>query len=427
MDDFSYKQGTLHCESVDLQTLARQFGTPLYVYSQQTIVDHYSRIAGAFASLAPKICYSVKSCSNLSILAVLKEVGACFDVVSGGELARALEVGVDPKRIVFAGVGKTDHEINAALEAGIGWFNVESEQELETLASLAAKRDTIAQVALRVNPDVDPQTHRHTTTGKRETKFGVDLQRAARVFEAFAKTPAINLAGVHVHIGSPVNHIEPYVESIKRTLDLVVQLRRRGLTISAMNIGGGYGAHYCGEEAPTAADYASHIVPLLQGENLEVMLEPGRSISANAGVLIAETIFKKSSGEKKFVIVDAAMTDLIRPALYDAFHFVWPITPARGMIPPRRSQDLQLEGTELVDVVGPVCETGDFLAKDRWLPPMARGDLICIYSAGAYGFSMSNQYNSRPRAAEVLVHGDKSKLIRRRETYEDLVALERGE
>jgi len=427
VDDFSYKHGSLHCESVDVRVIARKFGTPLYVYSQQTIESHYNRIESAFSPLDPGICFSVKSCSNLSILAVLKQAGACFDVVSGGELARVLEIGVEPSRVVFAGVGKTDREINAALDAGIGWFNVESEQELDTLATLAARRNTVAQVALRVNPDVDPQTHRHTTTGKSETKFGVDLQRAAKVFEAFAKTPAINLAGVHVHIGSPVNRIEPFVESIKRTLDLTVQLRKSGHKITAINIGGGYGAHYSGEEAPTAADYAAHIVPLLQDAKLSVMLEPGRSIMANAGVLIAETIFIKSSGDKKFVIVDAAMTDLIRPALYDAFHFAWPVAPENGMTPPRRSKDLQLEGTELVDVVGPVCETGDFLARDRWLPSMSRGDLIAIFSAGAYGFSMSSQYNSRPRAAEVLVHGDECKLIRRRETYEDLVALERHE
>ncbi len=425
MDDFSYINGSLHCESVNVQTIARKFGTPLFVYSRQTIIDHYRKIAEAFGPLDPRICYSVKSCSNLNILAVLKEMGASFDVVSGGELARVLEVGVDPKRIVYAGVSKTDREINAALDAGIGWFNVESEQELETLANLAAKHNTVAQVALRVNPDVDPQTHRHTTTGKRETKFGVDLQRAANVFEEFAKNPAIKLAGLHVHIGSPVNRIEPFVESIKKTLGLIVQLSKSGHAITSINIGGGYGAHYSGEEAPTAADYATHIVPLLQDKNLTVMLEPGRSIMANAGVLIAETIFKKSSGDKKFVIVDAAMTDLIRPALYDAFHFAWPVAPAGGMIPPRRSQELKLEGTELVDIVGPVCETGDFLAKDRWLPPMSRGDLLCIFSAGAYGFSMSSQYNSRPRAAEVLVHGHEAKLIRKRETYEDLVALER--
>ncbi len=427
MDHFSFKHGVLHCESVDVTALASRFGTPLYVYSQQTIVDHYNRMVTAFESLSANMCYSVKSCSNLSILALLNTCGACFDVVSGGELARVLEVGVDPKRVVFAGVGKTDLEMIAALDAGIGWFNAESEQELEILAHLASQRGTIAQVALRVNPDVDPQTHHHTTTGKRETKFGVDLPLAQRVFEAFAKTPSINLAGVHVHIGSPVHHIEAYVDSIKRTLDLIARLRAGGHTITSINVGGGYGAHYTGEEAPTAADYAANIVPLLQGTKLTVMLEPGRSITANAGVLIARTIFKKSSGEKQFVIVDAAMTDLIRPALYDAFHFAWPVAPVKEMVPPQRKHDLQLEGTERVDIVGPVCETGDFLAKDRWLPPVVRGDLLCIFSSGAYGFSMSNQYNSRPRAAEVLVHGDKVKLIRRRETYEDLVALERSE
>jgi len=425
MDDFQYQGGRLHCGSVALDDLAERFGTPLYVYSRQTLIDHYDRVAQAFGPLDPWICYSVKSCQNLAICRLLRERGSAFDVVSGGELARALEVGADPARIVFAGVGKTDDEIRAALQARIGFFNVESEQELENLGRIAESMGTRAPAALRVNPDVDPKTHVYTTTGKRETKFGVDLERARKAFADFAGRAGLDLSAIHLHIGSPVNTVGPYVESITKGLALIADLRKSGHTIRALNIGGGYGAHYEDAQAPSAADYARQIVPLLQGADLQLILEPGRSISANAGVLIARTLYTKASGDRQFVIIDAAMTDLIRPALYGGFHFVWPVCPAGGMVPPKRAADLHLDGSTLVDVVGPVCESSDFLAKDRWLPPVKRGDLICIFSAGAYGFVMSSQYNSRPRAAEVLVEGDTPRLIRRREIYEDLVAAER--
>ncbi len=425
MDHFAYTNGSLRCESADIRSLAERWGTPLYVYSRQSLWDHYDRFAAAFADVRATICFSVKSCSNLAILRLLRERGASFDVVSGGELRRALEAGADPARIVFAGVGKTDAEILAALDAGIGWFNVESEGELGNLASLAGSRGQTARAALRVNPDVDPRTHVHTTTGKRETKFGVDLVRARRVFEEFAKRPGLELAGIHLHIGSPVNSIDPYVEAIRRGLGLIDELRRNGHDFRSMNIGGGFGAHYDGSEAPAAAEYARAIVPLLAGRGLEVLLEPGRSIAANAGVLLTRVLYTKSSGDRRFIIVDAAMTDLVRPVLYGAVHFVWPVRPNDGAVPPHRSANLRLEGTVLTDVVGPVCESGDFLAKDRWLPPVSRGDLLCIFTAGAYGFVMSSQYNSRPRAAEVIVEGSSARLIRRRETYDDLVALER--
>lgn len=425
MDDFHYQSGVLHCEDVPTGRLAEEFGTPLYVYSTRTLVDHFTKVTAAFAPLGAQVCFSVKSCQNLTILRLLREHGAAFDVVSGGEIARALEAGADPSGIVFAGVGKTDQEIRFALDRGVGWFNVESEAELTNIGAIASSLGTTARCALRVNPDVDPHTHVYTTTGKRETKFGVDLDRARRVFRDFTDAKGIRLAGIHLHIGSPVNTIEPYVQSITKGLALIDDLRRAGFAIEAINLGGGYGAHYDGDEAPPASAYAEHIVPLLRNRGLHVLVEPGRSIAANAGVLLTKTLYTKSSGDKEFVIVDAAVNDLLRPALYGAFHFAWPVKPAGGAVPPSRSADLAPDGSQLVDIVGPVCESGDFLAKDRHLPPITRGDLICIFSAGAYGFVMSSQYNSRPRAAEVLVDGDRATLIRRRETYDDLVAAER--
>lgn len=425
MDHFEYQDGVLHCEGFDLRDAAARFGTPLYVYSAQTLLDHYDRLHRAFTALGATLCYSVKSCHNLAILRLLNERGSAFDVVSGGELARALEAGADARRIVFAGVGKTDQEIRQAIDVDIGWFNVESEEELDNLATIASSAGRTARAMLRVNPDVDPQTHVYTTTGKRETKFGVDLERVRQVFRVFADRSGVDLCGIHVHIGSPVNKWEPYVEAITRSLELIDDLRRVGYAVHAINIGGGFGAHYDGGEAPSAATYADRIVPLLSARNLEVLLEPGRSIAANAGVLLARVLYTKSAGNKKYVIVDAAMTELMRPALYGAFHFVWPVAPRGGAVPSGRAKDVRLEGSVLVDVVGPVCESGDFLARDRWLPPLARGDLLCVFSAGAYGFVMSSQYNSRPRAAEVLVQGDAVRLIRRRETYDDLVSAER--
>jgi len=425
MDHFEFRNGVLHCESADTRALAKNFDTPLYVYSRRTLLDHFDRFQKAFAPLNATICYSVKSCQNLAILRLLREKGAAFDVVSGGELRRVLEAGGDSSQVVFAGVGKRDEEIRAALEADIGWFNVESEAEMDNLATIAVSMDRTARAALRVNPDVDPHTHIYTTTGKRETKFGVDLERARRVFADFRGRPGLDLSAIHLHIGSPVNTVEPYFEALLKALDLIDSLRADGHTIRAVNLGGGFGAHYVGSEAPPASAYAEKLVPLLQGCELQVILEPGRSIAANAGVLLTRVLYTKASGDRQFVIVDAAITELIRPALYGAFHFAWPVQPRNGMIPTARHVDLRLPGSVLVDIVGPVCESGDFLAKDRWLPPVERGDLICIFSTGAYGFVMSSQYNSRPRSAEVLVGGDAVQLIRRRETYDDLVAAER--
>ncbi len=424
MDHFAFRDGELYCEQVPVAAIAEQAGTPTFVYSAATFRDHYARIAEAFAELDPIICYSIKSCQNLHIVRLLVECGAGMDVVSGGELFRALKAGTDPARIVYAGVGKSDREINEAIDAGIGWFNIESEAELANLIEIAGQRGTTVRAALRVNPDVDPRTHRHTSTGKRESKFGVDLERAHQVFQEFGRDPRVQLSGIHLHIGSPVNQVDPYVDAITKTLGMIAQLRYEGFRIDTLDIGGGFGAHYEGEEAPPAKAYAERIVPLLRGQDLRIILEPGRSISANAGILLTRTTYVKRGGDKQFLIVDGSMTELIRPALYDAYHFVWPVKPGAGFSPASRIRGVSFPGTVEVDIVGPVCETGDFLARGRALPPVQRGDLIAIFTAGAYGFVMASHYNSRPNAAEVLVDGAQFRNIRRRETYEDLIAAE---
>ncbi|MBI4579473.1 MAG: diaminopimelate decarboxylase [Planctomycetes bacterium] len=430
MDQFTYRDGRLYCEGVPVSRIAEAVGTPVFIYSAATLRDHYAKIAEAFAELRPIICYSIKSCGNLHVIRLLAERGAGMDVVSGGELYRAVRAGFRqggeyrPGKIVFAGVGKTDAEINEALDAGIGWFNIESEAELANLIAIAQRRGVTTRAALRVNPDVDPKTHRHTTTGKRETKFGVDLERARNVFNEFGRQPHVRLTGIHLHIGSPVNAIDAYTEAIARTLELIGDLRRDGFTIDTLDVGGGFRADYEGPGSPTARDYAARIVPLLRGQGLQVILEPGRTISANAGILLTRTVHVKQSGDKQFAIVDGSMTELIRPVLYDAYHFVWPAEPGPGFVPDTRWRGINFPGTRIVDVVGPVCETGDFLARERPLPPIRRGDLIAVFTAGAYGFVMASHYNARPNAAEVLVDGDDFRVIRRRETYADLTAEE---
>ena len=430
MDYFNYKNGKLFAENVDVERIATELGTPVYIYSKATFKDHLQKIKEAYSALAPTICYSVKACGNISILKILAEAGSSFDIVSGGELHRVLQAGSDTSKIVYAGVGKTDREIVEALNAGISYFNIESEAELENLIRLAPmagpkEKNKHPKAALRINPDVDPKTHRYTATGKKETKFGVDIERARKVFANYGKNESVALCAIHIHLGSAGYTVEPYVEAIEKILALIEQLRGDGFTIEAVNIGGGYGADYITATAPTAADYAAAIVPLLAGKNLKLILEPGASIAANAAILVTKVLYLKTSGEKKFVIVDAAMNDLIRPPLYDAFHFIWPVKVAEKFVPDRRNKDLQIDDTVVVDVVGPVCESADFFAQDRPLPPVERGDMVSIFTAGAYGFSMSSNYNARGRAAEALVDGNEFKLIRRRETYEDLIALEK--
>ena len=425
MDQFKYRDGQLYCENVRVADIAAKAGTPVYIYSAATLVSHYRAIAEAFAELKPTICYSIKSLSNIHILKLLAAQGSGFDVVSGGELARAQAVGADCSKIVYAGVGKTDREINQAIAANIGLFNVESEAEFENLSRLAGQAGKVVRAALRVNPDIDPKTHRYTSTGKKESKFGVDIERAMRFFETFGRDRNVRLDAIHIHIGSPIYSPEPYVEAITKMLGVIDQLKAKGFEIRTFDIGGGFAADYQEDKSPYAKAYAQAIVPLLRGRGMEVILEPGRQISCNSGILLTQVQYVKQGGDRNFIIVDAAMTDLIRPALYEAEHFVYPAKLADGAPGPHRKLDFAPPGAVKADVVGGVCESSDFLAKERMLPAMNRGDLLAVFSAGAYGFVMSSQYNSRPRAAEILVEGDTWRVIRRRETYEDLLTAER--
>ncbi len=422
MDCFAYRRGRLFCERLPVSDLAQRWDTPLYAYSARTLTEHLHRLQLAFAPLKPRLCFSLKSCPNLHIARLLRAHGAGFDVVSGGELYRALQAGAAPESIVFAGVGKSDREIREALAAGIGLFNVESASELEQLDRLAGEVGCNADAALRINPDVDARTHHYTTTGTSASKFGVDWRQAPEFFKRAESLRALRLRGLHLHIGSPVNDVAVYSAAIARAVELVNELRSRGHSLDTLDVGGGYGAYYSGDEAPTAEAYAREAVPLLEPLKLRVILEPGRSIAANAGVLLTRVLHVKE-GARRFVVVDASMNELIRPALYGAYHFVWPVdagafsTESRGAVQP-------FDGLQTCDVVGPVCESGDFLARERSLPPAKRGDLLAVFTVGAYGMAMSSQYNSRPRAAEVLVDGATARLIRRRETYEDLVLTE---
>ncbi len=425
MDFFRYKNGRFFCEDIAIEDIVSREGTPAYIYSKATLVHHYDALASAFAELEPTICYSIKSLANVNVLRVLGQRGSGFDVTSGGELARALAAGGEGSKIVFAGVGKTDHEILEAIDADILAFNVESEEEFENLSSLAGKRGKKVHAALRVNPDVyDPRTHTYTVTGKKETKFGVDIERAVRFFEMFGKDPNVLLDSIHIHIGSPIYSPDPYVQAITRTLDLIDRLRSMGFAIEMLDIGGGFAADYEQGASPDAKAYADAIVPLLRDKGLKIVIEPGRQISCNSGVLVSQVQYVKTGGDRKFVIVDASMTDLIRPAFYDAKHFVYPASLGEGSQEPPRKTDYNPPGAQKVDIVGGVCESSDFLAKDRMLPPMKRGDLLVVFSAGAYGFVMASQYNTRPRAPEILVDGSDYRVIRPRETYQDVIGPE---
>lgn len=428
MDCFRFRQGRLCAEQVRVDRIASEVGTPAYIYSKATFTDHLARIQQAYRELETTVCFSVKACGNTHILRFLAEAGSGFDIVSGGELYRVLQAGGAPSKVVYAGVGKTDAEIVEALRAGIAYFNIESEQELENLIRLAEQHSSDLnarpKAALRVNPDITYGAHAFLKTGKKETKFGVDIERAIQVFDRYGRNPSVELCAVHVHLGTGGKTIEPYVQAVEKILPLVDTLRAKGHRIEALDLGGGYGADYESQTVPSADEYAAGLVPLLKDKDLKLILEPGKSISANAGILLTRVLYTKQGGSKKFAIVDAGMNDLIRPSLYDAFHFIWPAEVPPPFLPATRSGGLQMEGCEVVDVVGPICEGADFLAKDRPLPPLQRGDLVAVFSAGAYGFAMSSNYNGRCRAPEVLVDGDRFSVIRRRECYQDLVALE---
>ncbi|MFO8012730.1 MAG: diaminopimelate decarboxylase [Phycisphaerae bacterium] len=427
MDLFTYQGGRLFAEDVPAADLAERFGTPLYVYSAGTLRMHYAKLADAFAALDPLICYSVKVCSNIHILRLLAEQGSGFDIVSGGELHRVVTAGGDPARCCYAGVAKTEDEIRFALKAGIKMFNVESEQELAVLAALARAHGKPATAALRVNPDVDPRTHRFITTGKKETKFGVDLERAERVWKDLSASDdadGVRLTGVQAHIGSQITTVQPYVQALRRILALVDRLADAGITIATLDFGGGFGAEYEGGEALSATAFAEAMVPLLEDRGLEILMEPGRFIAGNAGILLTQVQYVKPGGDRTFLLCDSGMHHLIRPALYGSYHHIWPVEPGEDFMPRQRTCDEAFPGTTVYDVVGPICESSDFFGKDRHLPPVERGDRLAVFSAGAYGMSMASEYNAFPRPAEVLVDGGEARLIRRRGTYDDLVAPE---
>ena len=427
MHSFHYQDGRLFCEEVELERVAQEFGTPLYVYSAGTILDHYQRLDAALAPLDHLICCAVKANSNGAILKLLAQAGAGFDIVSGGELFRVLKAGGDARKCSFAGVGKSREEIEYALDAGVLSFNVESEAELRRIDEIARNKSVRAPIALRVNPDVDAGTHRYVSTGRSENKFGIALDRAAAVYEQAARMPNIVIRGIQMHIGSQITDAAPFAEAIAKVVPLVRELKEKH-ALEFFSIGGGMGIIYRralesgsgkwwhehdGEaSAFSVADYRDAIVPPLSLLGVKVLLEPGRFLVGNAGVLLTRVHYVKEAEQKKFVIVDAGMNDLIRPALYQSYH---EIVPVREPATAKR---------ESVDVVGPVCESGDFFAQDRELPEIKEGDLAALMSAGAYGFAMASNYNSRPLPAEVLVHGDRFSLIRRRQTMEDLI---RGE
>jgi diaminopimelate decarboxylase len=421
MSEFQYRDGQLYCEDIPVADLVKEFGTPLWIYSKSHLLSRLKQIQDAFADVDPVICYSVKANSNLSILKTMNEAGASFDVVSGGELFRVKQAGADTTRVVFAGVGKTDEEIRFALECDILKFDVESEAELDAIAAVAESMGKVGRVALRLNPDIDAKTHEKTTTGKKGNKFGMDIERAGQLADKVLANPYLVLSGIHMHLGSPILSTEPYERAAKKAIEVVREYRVKGHDINWINLGGGFGISYRHNEGPDAETYAKVIVPAVKEAGCRLALEPGRFIAGNSAVLISRIIFTKREGGKLFYIQDAAMNDLVRPAMYDSFHRLWPVAPSVEM---PANAEAEPAGCEAADVVGPVCESCDYLAKDRWLPPMERGDLLATFSAGAYGTVMSSNYNTRPRGAEILVDGDSYKVIRKKETCEDLIRHE---
>ena len=410
MNDFQYREGELYCEDVPLSRIAKEVGTPCYVYSHHTLVRHFRVYDSAFQNIPHIVAFAMKANSNLAVLRLMAKEGSGVDIVSGGELFRALKAGVSPGKIVFAGVGKKPEEIRDALKADILMLNVESSAELQAINEVAASMGVKARVALRINPDIDPETHPYISTGLKKSKFGIAADRAIEEFKAAAAFSHIEVVGLHAHIGSQLTQVAPFVESLKKVLTMVQTLAEQGIPIRYLNIGGGLGITYSDETPPEPKDLAAAIFPLVRDLKCVLIMEPGRVIVGNAGVLLTKVLYTKDGETKRFLIVDAAMNDLIRPSLYDAHHDIKPVyeNVARG-------------AKETVDVVGPVCESGDFLAKDRAMPEMNAGDLMAVMSAGAYGFVMSSNYNSRPRVPEVLVHEGQIHVIRARESYDDLV------
>ena len=411
MDHFEYRGGELHAEDVPLAEVAGRHGTPVYVYSRATLTRHFHAFDKALAGHEHLVCYAVKANSNLAVLQVLARLGAGFDIVSGGELARVLKAGGDPRKIVFSGVGKTVAEMKQALLTGVGCFNVESEAELVRLDEVATGMKKRAPIALRVNPDVDPKTHPYISTGLKANKFGVDIAQAERLYALARTLPGLDIAGVACHIGSQLQDLAPFLAALERVLALVDRLAAQGIGLLHLDLGGGLGVRYDAEAPPSPAELATAVREKLAGRKLKLLLEPGRAIAGNAGVLVTRVEYLKPGSEKSFAVVDAAMNDLLRPALYQGWHAVLPV----------REQGTGARAT--YDVVGPICESGDWLARGRDLA-IAPGDLLAIRTAGAYGFTMSSNYNTRPRAAEVMVDGKQVHLVRARESVDDLL---RGE
>ncbi len=413
LQGFARRSGRLYCEDVSLEQIAASAGAPTYVYSATSILDNYRAYQAALDGLDHHVCYSVKANGSLGVLARLAREGAGFDIVSGGELYRVIQAGGDPRKVVFSGVGKTEPEMKYALESGVGSFNCESAAELRLLSAVAARLGVTASVSLRVNPDVNAETHPYIATGLREHKFGVAAEEAEALYREAAELPGLAVRGVSCHIGSQIFNLQAFVDALERVLELVEKLREAGLEIGSLDLGGGLGVSYRdGEPSAAIAEYGGRVKQALRGRDLTLMIEPGRSIIGQAGVLLTRALYRKRSGEKVFIVVDAAMNDLIRPALYQSHHEILPVVETQ-------------RPTITADVVGPVCESGDFLAQDREMADVEPGELLAIATAGAYGFVLSSNYNARPRGAEVLVEGAEWRIIRERESYADLVRGER--
>ena len=411
MHFFEYKNHQLHCEGIPIQKIAEEVGTPFYLYSYSTLVRHFTIFDEAFKGMPHLICYSAKANSNLAFLRLFVNLGGGVDVVSGGELYRAVKGGADPKKIVFSGVGKREDEIEYALKTGILMFNVESSQELQVINEVAGRVGKKAPIAIRVNPDIDPKTHPYISTGLKQNKFGIDILRAPMAYRLASQMDNLKIVGIDCHIGSQLVEVEPLVEALRKLKQLVENLRKEGMEIQYLDLGGGLGITYEDEEPPHPTEYASTILEEIRGFGCTLILEPGRVIVGNAGVLVSRVLYTKENEEKRFVIVDAGMNDLVRPSYYGSYHQILPVKE-------------ETREEIVADVVGPICESSDFLAKGRKIPNLQSGELIAVMSAGAYGFSMSTNYNSRPRIAEVLVRDDQMFVIRQRENYEDLI---RGE
>lgn len=413
MNYFEYRHGELYCEDVPVSRIAKEVGTPCYVYSHATLLRHFRAYDSAFGNIPHVVAFAMKANSNLAILRMMAAEGSGADIVSGGELFRALKAGVPASKIVFAGVGKSPDEIREALKADILMFNVESPAEIHAIDDVAASVGKKARIALRINPDVDPKTHPYISTGMKKSKFGIAADRAVEEYKMASSLGHTDVVGVHAHIGSQLTDVTPFVDSLKKVVALIDTLKGQGINIQYLNIGGGLGITYAEEKPPLPQDLADAISPLVKDLGLTLVMEPGRVIVGNAGILVTKALYEKAGETKHFIIVDAAMNDLLRPSLYGAYHEIRPVNEEAGH---RAKQQM--------DIVGPVCESGDFLAKDRFLAAVQPGELLAVMSAGAYGFVMASNYNSRPRVPEVLVKGEEMHVIRARETYDDLI---RGE